>query len=274
MTLDAEREHEARRQQLLLRALWRQLPDASLGGWLRDSPPRQSRALAAYRSNGAALAARALGAAFPTVAQMVGGDSFDALAAAFWQHAPPTCGDLAAYGAGLPDFVAADGQLADVPWLADCARLDWAVHAAQSAADAEPVPRGLDLLGSDDAPALQIVLQPGTSLVVSCWPIVQIWHAHRSDGPDRFDSVRAALAAQAGECALVWRAGWRPQVKTLHAKDAGFTGALLEGRSLAAALDRAGADFHFESWLLDALREGRLAAVRTHGADPPCGDSR
>ncbi|MBI3368911.1 MAG: putative DNA-binding domain-containing protein, partial [Burkholderiales bacterium] len=76
-------ELEAQRQRLLLRALWQRGDadgDASLRAWLRESPQRAAQGLAAYRTNGGALAERALGAAFPTVLQLVGEDSFALLA--------------------------------------------------------------------------------------------------------------------------------------------------------------------------------------------------
>jgi hypothetical protein len=271
---DAGRAQEAQRQALLLRALWRQAPDAALAGWLRDSPQRLARGLGAYRSNAAAIAARALAAAFPTVAQLVGTESFDALAAAFWHAVPPARGDLAEHGGELPDFIAADPQLADVPWLADSARLDWAVHRAEASADLVDAAAGLEQLASHDPDALRLLLQPGTALVDSRWPVATLWQAHRSTADDRFDAVREALSAGRAEAALVWRAGWRAQVTALDPPDAAFTAALIAGRSLAQALAAAGADFLFEPWLLDALRHGRLAAVTTDGADPLPGDAR
>jgi hypothetical protein len=266
--------HEAQRQALLLRALWRRAPDAALAGWLRDEPARLARGLSAYRSNGATIAARALAAAFPTVAQLVGAESFDALAAAFWHAMPPVRGDLAEHGAGLPDFIAADVQLADVPWLADSARLDWAVHRAEASADAAGPATGLEHLGSHDAAVLRLLMQPGTALVDSRWPIATLWQAHRSTADDRFAAVRTALAAGVGEAALVWRDGWRAQVTNLPVAEAVFTAAVLAGQSLAQALDAAGTDFAFESWLLDALRHGRLVAVDSHGANLLPGDTR
>jgi hypothetical protein len=270
--------HEAQRQALLLRTLWRRSPDAVLAGWLRDAPARAARGLSAYRSNGAALAARSLAAAFPTVAQLVGEDSFEALAAAFWHAHPPVRGDLAQHGATLPAFIAADAQLADVPWLADSARLDWAVHRAEASADAEEPPAGLERLGTDDPDTLCLCLRPGVALVASRWPVATLWQAHRSTADDRFQAVREALAEGRGEAALVWREGWRAQVAPLPAADAAFTQALLAGQPLLPALDAAGADFAFEPWLLDALRHGRLAAVQTHrqlhGADVSHGDAQ
>lgn len=260
--------HEAQRQALLVRALWRDLPDAALAGWLRDAPPRRARGLSAYRSNGAAIAERSLAAAFPTVAQLVGADSFNTLARAFWHVHPPVRGDLAEHGDALPGFIAADPQLADVPWLADSARLDWAVHRAESGADAAGAPSGLERLASDDPAALRLVLQPGLALVPSAWPVATLWHAHRSAEEDRFAPVREALAAGRSECALAWRAGWRAQVADVPAPEASFTAALLAGQPLLQALDAAGDAFAFEPWLLDALRHGRLAAVQPHGDMP------
>ena len=270
--------HEAQRQALLLRTLWRRSPDGVLAGWLRDAPARAARGLSAYRSNGAALAARSLGAAFPTVAQLVGAESFEALAAAFWRAHPPVRGDLAEHGAGLPEFIAADAQLADVPWLADSARLDWAVHRAEASADADEPPVGLERLGTDDPATLCLCLRPGVALVASRWPVATLWQAHRSTADDRFQAVRDALAEGRAEAALVWREGWRAQVAPLPPADAAFTRTLLAGQPLLPALDAAGADFAFEPWLLDALRHGRLAAVQMrvqmHGADPSPGDER
>lgn len=267
---DAAMAQEAQRQALLLRALWRQAPDAALAGWMRDAPARAARGLSAYRANGAAIAARSLAAAFPTVAQLVGAESFGALAAAFWHAHPPVRGDLAEHGEALAAFIAADAQLADVPWLADSARLDWAVHRAECSADAADLPAGLERLGTDDPGTLALVLQPGTALVSSRWPIATLWQAHRGTGQDRFAAVRVALAEGQVEAALVWRAGWRAQVTALPAPEAMFTQALLAGQPLGAALGAAGTDFNFETWLLDALRHGRLAAVQaqTPGADP------
>ena len=69
---------EALRQQMLMRAL--RHDDAALQGWVR-APARASVAqgVTAYRSNAGALAERALGSAYPTIAALIGADSFAAL---------------------------------------------------------------------------------------------------------------------------------------------------------------------------------------------------
>lgn len=256
---DAALHKEALRQQMLLRVLWRDARPGVAAGWMRDGA-RFERGLAAYRANAGALAERALAAAYPTVAPLLGDEAFAALARAYWHAAPPQRGDIAQWGAALADVIRADAQLAGEPYLADVARLDWAVHVATQAADAQ-APSGLQRLADGDPAALVLRLQDGTALVESAHPVVAIWQAHRRDDADRFAPVRAAFAAGVGETALVQRCGWRTEVVALAAPAARFTAAVLRGRPLADALAAAGDGFDFATWLVDALRSGAIAAV-------------
>ena len=204
-----------------------------------------------------------------------------------WQRQPPQCGDLAQYGAGLADAIAADAQLASEPYLADIARLDWAVHTIEHAADATtPVP-GLQRLADEDPAKLRLVLRPGLQVLRSCHPIVLLWQAHwacdgdgvatgaaGSDGlhddavDERFAAARAALTRGDAETALVSRTGWRATVQRLDASDTRFFVALLSGEPLARALDAAGDGFSFERWLQRALTQQWLRGVEaTAGHD-------
>ncbi|HZF78606.1 MAG TPA: putative DNA-binding domain-containing protein, partial [Rubrivivax sp.] len=229
------------------------------------------RGLAAYRANAGALAERALAAAFPTLQQLIGEESFAALARHFWQRQPPLAGDIAQWGQGLPAFVADAPTLAEEPYLADVARVDWAVHVAERAADRitgaaadDVVVPGLELLGTLDPSQLRLQPRPGMAVVRSPHPVVAIWHAHRPSAQasgDRFAGVRAAFAAGEGQNALVFRQGWAPQVVAISAAEAGFSEALLAGRTLAVALQEGGDGFDFGAWLIAALQGPWLAAV-------------
>lgn len=252
-------DREALRQQMLLRALLGDARPAVVAGWLRDGA-RFERGFQAYRANAGALAERALAAAFPTVQQLVGEDSFAKLARVFWRRQPPTDGDIANWGAALPAFIADDEALADEPYLADVARLEWAVHRAERAADAGP-PQGLELLADADPAGLTLRLAPGTALVISPHPVATLWQAHRSAAEDRFAPVRQAFAAGQGEAVLVAREGWRATVAAVSAAEAAFLDELLAGRPLARALTAAGEGFDFEAWLIAALRRGLLSGV-------------
>jgi hypothetical protein len=247
-------EREAERQQWLLRALWRDVDAVrSCADWLRDTAPCQQRGLQAYRINAAASAQRALGSAYPTVAALVGKESFGALARDLWRHHPPEHGDLGEWGAALPAFIAASAQL------------DWLVHRASRAADAPLAPPALDALASQPPQALRVQLQPGLAVLASAWPVASIWLAHQdseADAGDRFAGVRAALTAGRGENALVRRDDFAVRVDALAADAATFTRALLDGATLADALDSAGEAFAFDQWLVQALRQRWLLAVQ------------
>ena len=263
---------EALRQQMLLRALWRDARPGVLAGWTRDGAAF-TRGLQAYQANAGALAERALAAAFPTLQELLSEDSFAHLARAFWRHAPPACGELGTWGEELAAFVAAAPDLADEPYLADVARLEWAVHQAQATADAELDGDSLALLANSEPDQLWLRPRPGTQVLVSAHPVVSIWQAHRQTplpGEDRFAAVRDAFAAELAQTALIWRDGWQVQVVALDPADARLTQALRAGLSLGQALRQVeGLDgFAFEPWLVSALSRRWLAAVSTL---PPTG---
>lgn len=102
------------------------------------------RGLQAYRSNASVMAQGVLGAAYPVLTRLMGGEQFDGLAVHFWRTQPPSRGDLAQWGAGLDDFLRAIPELmAYEPHLPDVASLEWALHVDKTAADSptdEPVP--------------------------------------------------------------------------------------------------------------------------------------
>ena len=255
---------EAQRQQMLVAALWRvaEMPEA----WLRTpASATTAQALAAYRGNAGATADRALGAAFPTVAALVGGESFAALARHFWHAHPPLRGDLGEWGAELPGFVAGNGQLADVPYLSAVARLEWMVHRATRAADApaDAATRSaavIDALAQADPDQLRLPLAEGAALFCSEHPVATVWLAHQGRVP--FEAAREALDAGRGEHAWVWRdAQYRVQVPALGDADAAFTEALLQARVLSDALDAAGPDFAFDQWLVRALSQQWLGSL-------------
>ena len=263
---------EAERQQRLLGAISRSTTPAALADWARDGL-HLGRGLQVYQANAGALAERALGAAYPVVAQLLGPEPFAQLARALWQQQPPTQGDVATWGAGLAQFLtAAEGSggepaLHTLPYLPDVARLEWAVHCAASAADAAAAPGSFDRLADTDPAALWLQPGPGTALLQSQHPVASIWRAHQDDVEstadrlaDRFANARAALARGQAESALIWRQGWRVRVAAVDASDAAFTLALLQGQTLGLALNSLSntPGFDFQAWLMATLTRGWL----------------
>ncbi|MDZ7813204.1 MAG: putative DNA-binding domain-containing protein [Ideonella sp.] len=220
--------------------------------------------LRAYRANGLAVAHRALMAAYPSVAAMMGEDAMQVLARDLWWQAPPAVGDLGRWGAGLADWMAGFEPLAEFPWLPDCARLDWAVHCAATLADVPPGAQDLHLLAEVDPDALSLVLVPGLMLIHSPWPLAALRQAHQAAQPDA-EAVAALLspAHRNASVTLVWRQGWQTRVAEVTEAEAHLMQCLAEGQSLAQALGCVqDSNFDFQSWLLRALGQAWLSRAR------------
>lgn len=218
-----------------------------------------------YQSNGHALSRNALCAAYPVLAQLLGNESFEALARALWHAGPPLRGDAAQWGGALAEFVCASDQLADEPYLADVARLEWALHCAASAADGQADAASFALLAEHNPANIYLQLSPGCATLCSGWPVVSIIHAHLQPTPG-LTQVGQFIRDRVGQDALVWRNGLRPLLRQAQAGEAVFVAALLAGQTLGAALDQAPA-LDISAWLPMAVQTGLLLAVRLPSVD-------
>jgi hypothetical protein len=171
--------------------------------------------LAVYRHGALANLASALAGTYPVVTRLVG-DAFFAEAAR--RHAlatPSASGNLDDYGGDFPAFLAGYPHAQGVPYLADVARLEWALHEARRAAAARPLDLArLATLTPEGAGAVRVVLHPSVHLVASAYPVLAIWEANqvdrdgtpaRDEGADR---VLAFLAEGGARAELAGAAAW------------------------------------------------------------------
>jgi hypothetical protein len=254
---------EAERQRRLIdgllapRADERSLP-------VRETGARALRGLQAYRVNANASAERALGAAFPTVQMLLGQEDFEHLACEFWRADPPLRGDLAEWGTGFAAWVEAHEQLADWPYLGDCARLDWALHGCERAPDDALDSESLARLGDTDPSRLAVRFMPGLAVIESRWPIAGIHRAHHAQHDQAhasFDELRAAIEQAQGEAVVVSRRGWKAIVTAVDSATAQWMRQLQEGCDLASAIDQAGEGFDFTGWLTNAIQSNWVKEI-------------
>lgn len=255
------RQREAERQSALLGALF--AADATDNAGFAERHERLQRGLGAYRANAAGIAERALAAAYPTLAALVGPLDCAALARSLWRASPPKRGDLAQWGQNLPEFIEAQRDLDAWPYLADCARLDAAVQRCEAAADAAPEPGTLTILAEQPPEALVLRLLPSVQLLASDWPVATLHAAHRhgpaergSSAPDleSLESARRAIAERRSESVVVARAAWRALPQAVDGPTFAWMRSLQAHVNLAEALTHAGPEFDFEAWLLRALQ--------------------
>lgn len=269
---------EQRRQQAVLDALntpvQRDTPwDARQPCWpalVKAGLLTDAHGLLAYQVNARAIAQRVLLDHFPTIAAMLGEDTLRALAVLLWDAAPPCHGDLGEWGEALPTLLAQHPDLQDWPWLADCARLDWARHQCLRAADARLDTDSLARLGDTDADALRLVLRPDVQVLESPWPLQALWSAHQLAEDQQADATRDALTQSRNPddsgVLVVWRSEWQAQMCTLsggagHWMRQLAAQAATAGGRLDQLLDRAPADFDFTDWLTQAIQQGWLWRV-------------
>ncbi|APW45233.1 putative DNA-binding domain-containing protein [Rhodoferax antarcticus] len=91
----------AAQQQALLASLFDWPPDVAINNLASYADSTWARGLKVYQANGHALAQRALQAAYPVLAQLLGSESFAALAQDFWHQQPPQRGDIGQWGEAL-----------------------------------------------------------------------------------------------------------------------------------------------------------------------------
>ena len=252
---------EAVRQQALVALLF--APPAAVGAptalGVQQSGGRWRDGLAAYRGNGREHARVALRAQFPTVLAMLGEEAFDAVAERHWLARPPRRGDLAWMGEDFADTLAAQEELHPWPWLADSARLDWALWDLQRQPQPALEPADLQRLAALPPDTLRLRLAPGARLLASDWPIVTLWEQHRAPVPDAQACSDALL--QGGQTAWVWRAGWQAHAVALPHTTARWMQALQTLPTLEHALQAVEDAFDLAAWLQQAVQQGWIDAV-------------
>jgi len=222
---------------------------AAIARHLRGSAERIASGFAVYRGNVVGNLGQALAGAYPVVRELLGEEFFDALARAYGRAHPSTSGDLNEFGGELAGFVERFAHTADVPYLADVARLEWRVHRAYYAADPAPfdAARVAGLPAADQA-RLRPRLAPGCAVMAFPTPAGRIWLAHREPGSAGLDSVLDGT----GDRVLVHRPQWAVEVSLLTEGDWQFLAAAERGEALAEALGAGVAsdpDFDFASAL-------------------------
>jgi len=149
-----------------------------------DSIDAEAR-LRIYRHHVRHSLTTALAATFPTVQALVGEAFFAGMVRGFIEANMPEQPVLSEYGAGLADFIADFEPARGLPYLADMARLDWAMNLAFHS---DPGPAldvaALGTVPPEQLPTLRLHLVRGATLIRSEYPLDRIWRASQPDATD------------------------------------------------------------------------------------------
>jgi hypothetical protein len=223
--------------------------------------PDCAQRLGRYRGNVRAAWQKALAHAYPVVHALVGAEFFAALAEAYAGAHPSASGDLNEFGAQFCTFVRTYERAQSLPYLPDLAALEWLVHRAHYAADANVLARErMAVISPHDLLAARFSLHPACAWMQSRFPIETIWRAHQADSevewPDSLDRA---------ESVLVTRPQWRVEAVESSAAEIAALAQLRAGcamdDAIGAAFD-ADAKFDFAKTLVRWLYLGVLTDMR------------
>lgn len=209
-------------------------PPEGLTGRQQFAPQRR---FAVYRNNVTVSLVDALASIFPTVQNLVGEDFFRAMARLYVTAHPPTSPLLFTYGESFPAFLENFPPAADLPFLADVARVERLRLDAYHAADAEPLdPAALARVPADDLPAILFRPHPATR-------ISRLTHAAGTIClRDRTGQSLEGVNPMAPEAVLITRPHFEVAIEILPSGGATFFEALLAGQTLGEACLAASAE--------------------------------
>jgi hypothetical protein len=177
---------------------------------------------------------------------------------------PPEGPVLFEYGQGLSAFIDECERVSgDLPYLADVARLEWALNAAYHADDADPMTlTDLGAIPPDQVGRAALAFHPSVDFVRSPYPVDAIWTANQREADPntviRLDQGAARLVIYRRDLDVEWR--------TLSVAEDGFLTALAAGADLEAADGTARALGEFE--LAQTLAWSFAAGLFMSVADP------
>jgi len=114
----------------------------------------------------------ALSTSYPVISRLVGTEFFRFLTQQYIQQYPSVSGDLNRYGDAFFQLLQALPEVAELPYLADIAQLEWLVQLAENARDSSAFPiEKLMAIAPEHYPSLQFFLNPS---VFCCHPSTRL----------------------------------------------------------------------------------------------------
>lgn len=215
-----------------------------------------------YRNNVAITLVRALRLAYPVVDKLVGPEFFDGVARAFIGRHPPQTAYLSDYGAEFADFLDLFPRAAELAYLPDVARLEWAVNLSLNALDAPALDMAaLTDLAEGDHGRVRFLRHPAVRLLSVHYPVDAIWRAVLADNDEALGALTLNVELR---WLLVQRKSEGVAVHHVTRDEAHWTSLLFSGAALAeVAPERDSAPFI--ALLADHLAHGRFAGWQQCG---------
>jgi hypothetical protein len=215
-----------------------------------------------YRGNYAAALVEALRLSYPAIEKLVGTECFEGCVRQFIQAMPPHTPWLYEYGGEFSEFLANLPSLAQLSYLPDVARLEWAINGVLHARDHEGLDgASLAALAETDPRLVRFEPHPAVRLLQVSYPVDVIWRAVLEGDDEALGKIDLSEGPQ---WLLIERGNTGLQVARLEEAEWRFTAALFAGGTLDAVIGAA-TDIDAPSVLAGHFRSRRIAAAHFDG---------
>ena len=239
-----------------------------LDGIVLDGHLPAERLFQVYRNNFWIATEDALADIYGVVKQLVGNQFFAFVVDHFLRRFPPRHGNMHLLGNDLAVFLCDFDPVADLPYLPDVARLEWAYHQVFHAQDAQPF--NLETLATiplEDLLQWRFELAASSRLVNSPFPIFEIWRVNQPG----YSGDQSVDLDTGDETVLLTRPGYEVELRRLEPDDARFLQRLTGGDSLERATEAAvelAPAFDLELALAKYLAPGALVPADQDSSGP------
>lgn len=167
-------------QRQMVRAIRDGSGESSVSGFRSEHLP-EGEALSIYRNHHRISLCAALAMTFQTVSLLIGEQAFSVLAWRFLLARPPMQPCVSEYGAEFSCFLEMEPLVKDLPYLADVARLDWAINVARGASDTPSLDaEAMSAMAPDQMAELRVEPHPSMTLLHSRYPLLDIFRLARA----------------------------------------------------------------------------------------------
>jgi hypothetical protein len=224
-----------------------------------------SRGLAIYQRNLKANAINALQISFPTVNKLIGDELFSYAVQQLLKQDPPYAGDWGLWGEKFPKQLKQLTALKHFSFVADIGELDFLLHLLGREKDNELNMNTMSLLGSSELDQIRIVLNPAIQLIVSEFPIIDIYNANHglaSQVEHYLKEAKQKLVVGEGQTALLYRPEFKPLVRSVDSSEYAWLKLMQQGISIGSALDNLEDkkyEFSLETWLPLAINQNLIS---------------
>jgi len=213
-------------------------PEASIAALFTAAPDVLPERLQIYRNTIVGTLTDLLLATYPMVKALTGEDFATVMLRSYVLSYPPHEACLARYGGGVSDFIGSFAPAADIKYLPDVARLEWAINESYYAVD-DTALSPLELLEVQPDQLSDLKLQPRASvrLIKSNWPLESIRTFCNEKNPGKLD-----LNGEGAQL-LIYRPELTVEIIPLGADEYALFDVLMAGLPLGAAIEKTLAAF-------------------------------